>query len=340
MLKKSKQITLKSFKAIGVLSLTRNSRWRQERLLILAYHGISLEDEDQCDPALFMPPEMFRERMQLVKKHGCSVLPLGEAIQRLYANDLPERCVAITFDDGNYDFYEQAYPILSEYGFPVTLYLSTFYTQYNRPVYNTICSYLLWKGRECSLDLSGITSRNVTINLSSSPARVAAAEEMIDFAQREKLSADEKDALAAKLARHLRIDYDALLSKRIMQQINPDEVRKLAAQGVDIQLHTHRHRTPQDRRLFFREIEDNRNSIMEMTGCRAQHLCYPSGVYDDAFFPWLNDLEVISATTCDPGLATKDSHHLLLPRFVDTSLQSTIEFEGWLTGVSAALPRR
>ena len=76
MLKKSKQLTLQFLKSLGAFTIVQDSKWRRERLLILAYHGISLEDEDQWDPALFMSLQMFRERMGLVKKRGCAVLPL------------------------------------------------------------------------------------------------------------------------------------------------------------------------------------------------------------------------------------------------------------------------
>jgi hypothetical protein len=95
-----------------------------------------------------------------------------------------------------------------------------------------------------------------------------------------------------------------------------------------------------DRQLFLREIEDNRNSIHEMTGKIASHFCYPSGVWDRAFLPWLKEAGVKSATTCEFGLASQNSNPLLLPRLVDVSALSPIEFESWLTGVSAALPRR
>jgi hypothetical protein len=77
-----------------------------------------------------------------------------------------------------------------------------------------------------------------------------------------------------------------------------------------------------------------------MTGGTATHFCYPSGIFSDAFLPWLQGLNVVSATTCEPGFATRNSHPLLLPRLVDHTLLSPIEFEGWLSGVSASLPRR
>src|SRR5262245_46025599 len=99
MLKKIKQLSLKTMKTAGVFSLVQKSRWRNERLLILAYHGISLEDEHQWNPELFMHLDFFRSRMQLLKQRGCTVLPLNEAIQRLYTGTLPRNCVVITFDD-------------------------------------------------------------------------------------------------------------------------------------------------------------------------------------------------------------------------------------------------
>src|SRR5438128_1773024 len=268
MLKRFKQATLGSLRTSGVLSLVENSRWRRERLLILAYHGISLDDEHLWDYTQFMSREVFRARMQLVRNSGCTVLPLAEALQRLYANDLPDKCVAITFDDGTYDFYKQADPILQEFDFPATLYLTTFYSRYNRPVFDVMCSYLLWKGRNATLDLKIITGEASKIELSSDASRWAVLKEIQKQAKEQKLSAEEKDALTARLAQQLKIDYEALLAKRILHLLKPDEVKELASQGRDVQLHTHRHRTPLDRGLFLREIDDNRDNIQEMTGAR------------------------------------------------------------------------
>lgn len=340
MLKQLKQVALSGLKTLGVFTLVEESKWRQSRLLIIAYHGISLEDEHKWDPDLFMSPDYFRARLQMLKKSGCTVLPLGEAIQRLYANDLPENCVALTFDDGYYDFYQQAHPILREFNFPATLYLTTFYVHYNRPVFTAICSYLLWKRRDATLKLREIIGQEGEFDLSTKAARAVACNHLIEFARQQEFSAEEKDALVAKLARHLKLDYDALCAKRILHLLAPDEVRQLAAAGVDVQMHTHRHRSPLDRALFQWEIEENRNSIQAMTGGSATHFCYPSGIFSDSFLPWLEGLNVVSATTCEPSFATRHSHPLLLPRLIDHTLLSPIEFEGWLSGVSASLPRR
>lgn len=340
MLKKAKQGTLSSLKMSGVFGLVQNSHWRRRRLLILGYHGISVSDEHLWNGSQYISADLFRARLQLLKKLRCVVLPLDQAVERLYADDLPERAVTITFDDGTADFYSHAFPLLKEFNFPVTLYLTTFYSHYQKPVFDLVCSYLLWKGRDATLDLRKLTNRDEKIELRDSAARDTACSLIRMFAAEQKLSAEEKEALAVLLAKHLKLDYDALLERRALHNLNPEEVKDLASQGVDIQLHTHRHRTPADRDSFIREIEDNRKSIQALTGRRPSHFCYPSGVYASEFLPWLNQAGVVSATTCDVGLATTDCNRLLLPRLLDVSGLSNIEFEGWLTGVSAVLPRR
>jgi peptidoglycan/xylan/chitin deacetylase (PgdA/CDA1 family) len=341
MLKQFKRAALSSLKTSGLFSVVRNSRWRSQRLLILAYHGISLDDEHEWDASLYMKAELFRRRMQLLKDSSCTVLPLAEATKRLYANDLPDRCVALTFDDGNYDFYKEAYPVIKEFDFPVTVYLTTFYSHYNKPVFDVVSSYLLWKGRRARLDLQKITGEALQVDLADTAARNGTVDELRKFARVNKLSAEEKDSLMASVAEQLKIDYAALCERRLLQILSPEEVKTLSTNGVNIQLHTHRHRTPHDRALFLREIEDNRKSIQAMTNLSAPtHFCYPSGVYDEAFLPWLEEAGVVSATTCETGFATRQSNPLLLPRLLDVSGLSDIEFEGWLTGVSAALPRR
>jgi peptidoglycan/xylan/chitin deacetylase (PgdA/CDA1 family) len=340
MLKKLKQAVLSGLKTTGVFTLAHRSRWRRNRLLILAYHGLSIEDEHLWNPDLFMRPDYFIDRLGLLKKYDCAVLPLDVALRRLYANDLPENCVSLTFDDGNYDFYKVALPILKEFNLPATLYLTTSYVRYNRPVFDAICSYMLWKGRDTTLDLRQIIGQEMKFDLSHDGARAAACDCLIGFARNQKYSNEEKDALASELARLLEIDYDALCEKRVLHLLNSEEVGRLAAEGIDIQLHTHRHYSPVNRYLFIREIEDNRSHIREMAGATARHFCYPDGIFEGQFLPWLEELNVVSATTCEPGLASMDTNRLLLPRLVDTTPLSPIEFEGWLTGVSAALPRR
>lgn len=339
MLKKLKQMTLKLAKGLSTFDLLAGSSWRRDRLLILAYHGISQRDEHLWNPSLYMNPEQFRGRMKALKKSGCNVLPLGPAVRMLAAGDLPAKSVVITFDDGFYNFYSEAFPIIREFGWTVTVYLTSYYSGFNRPVFDVMCSYLLWKGGRRVVD-GGWFTNNGNLDLRSTQGRSAAALAIRSFARENRLSAMEKDDLLTSLAAQLDIDYEALLAERILHLLSPGEVSQLGAEGVDIQLHTHRHCSPADPRQFLHELEENRNFINKYTNSSASHFCYPSGMYDPYQFPLLREAGVVSATSCEPGLATSDTNPLALPRLVDTGSLDQVEFEGWLCGISSLLPRR
>jgi peptidoglycan/xylan/chitin deacetylase (PgdA/CDA1 family) len=324
----------------GVFRLVANSQWRTKRLLILCYHGISRYDEDLWRPSLYMRPEILRRRLEIMKQGEYNVLPLGEALRLLQGTgQLPPRSVAITFDDGGYDFYAAAFPVIKDYGFPVTVYQTTYYSDHQMPVFNLVCSYLLWKGRNRVLHNPKELGLTEPLALRTESGRMQIVRNLVLDAEARNLTGRQKNDVAATLAKSLEISYDEVVSSRIFHLMNSSERAELASAGVDFQLHTHRHRTPIDEALFRKEIEDNRQSLRHL-GETAIHFCYPSGVYRTEFFTWLQKERVASATTCDAGLAGKRSNPLLLPRLVDTSARSAVEFEAWLTGVASLLTIR
>ena len=340
MLRPVKLATLRVLRGSGVFRLVANSPWRQRRLLILCYHGTSLEDEHLWRPSLYMDPQKLEQRLESLKKGHYSVLPLDGALQQVRAGTLPPRSVVITFDDGTYDFYQQAFPRLKSYGFPVTVYQTTYYTSCERPVFNLMCSYMLWKRRgEVIADGEEVGLKG-PLDLRTEPGRHKVVRRLIEITERENMTGLQKDEVAARLAGFLKIDYGGLKAKRILQLMNAGEVQEVARNGVDVQLHTHRHRTPGDEASFRREIQDNRARIRELISTQPVHFCYPSGVHRPSFLPWLRDEHVVSATTCDAGLATRHSEFLLLPRFVDTRNRTQIEFESWIAGVGDLLAFR
>jgi len=338
-LKKAKLLTLSAAKSLGVLGALRRSEWRQNQLLILAYHGVSQDDEHLWHPELFVTPECFARRMQALKQYGCNVLPLNEALEMLWSRTLPPCSVVLTFDDGGCDFYRQTFPILRQYGFPATVYLASYYSCYNRPVFPCMCSYLLWKGRDRVLDVTGITQGSKQFALTTPAARERACQAIQLFAREAKLSAEQKDDLLNMIAERLDVDYETILAKRILHLLSEAELAELGAAGVDIQLHTHRHYAPKTREFFIAELEENRDVIVRHTKV-PHHFSYPNGLYEQHLDEWLGSFEVFSATTTEPGLVTKTSNHYKLPRLCDTSFLELIELEGWVSGFSKFLPRK
>ena len=333
--------SLATLKACGVFGRMRDSHWRTQRLLILCYHGLSIDEEHLWRPATYIAPQLFQQRLEVLAQHRYQVLQLNEAVERLYSRTLPPRSVVITFDDGTYDFYEHAFPRLKQFGFPATVYQTTYYCDYDRPIFHLVCSYLLWKRRGEMLDIGHRHGLPQVLDLRTEASRRSIIIGLVTQAQDQNLSEEEKNHLSEELADAVGIDFSELVRKRVLQLMTTNEIAHLAREGVDFQLHTHRHRTPLDEALFRREIRDNRSRLQSIIGNKnLTHFCYPSGVYEMAFLPWLQSEQVISATTCEQGLASGASNPLLLPRFVDTSVCTSLEFEGWLSGTASLIPRR
>jgi len=160
------------------------------------------------------------------------------------------------------------------------------------------------------------------------------------FCEERGLSGKEKNDLLRKVACRLEFDFERFTKSRILQLLTPAETAQLSAAGIDFELHTHRHCTPGDSACFRAEVEDNRARLSAMTGVVPKHFCYPSGVVQSRFLPWLKESGVVSATTCERGLARPATMPLLLPRGVDVSGATELEFESWLCGVGALVSRQ
>jgi hypothetical protein len=230
------------------------SRWRQRRLLILCYHSVSIDEEHKWRPLLYFSPDEFEARLKLIREWRLNVLPLAEAVARLQADTLPPRSAVLTFDDGTADFGLIVWPLLKRYGFPGTVYTATYYSDKGSAVFPLMCSYLLWKARAQVLPAVPDLGVLASSNLGDARTRSAVERQIVDHAARLRLSAEDRELMLVHLADVLGIDYATLRARRVMHLMTPAEMRALAADGADIQLHTHRHRTPRDESLFAREI--------------------------------------------------------------------------------------
>jgi len=320
--------------ALGAETLVGNSSWRRQRLLVLCWHGLSNDDEHLWRPGLYITPQLFRRRLEILAELGCSVLPLDEAVTRLWAGDLPPLSVVLTFDDGFHDFAAHAVPILKEFGFPATIYLTTYYVDNQRSLYNLMVSYLLWKSQSPGRRLADGTPIGNRVEAE------LAAQSMVRNAFRDGLSAAEKDERARELAGYLGHDYDDLCKRRMLYLMTPAQVSEVASSpGIAVECHTHRHRTPDDLDLMTRELRDNVTRIQEITGRRPVHFCYPSGVHNSSYFPLLEQEGFRSATLCDRALATRTGHRYLIPRWLDDQHCGEAHYKGWISGLRPLVRR-
>lgn len=85
--------------------------------LVLCYHAVS----NQWPAALATTPERLREQLEFLVRQGYS----GATFSDVVAGDIPAKAVAITFDDGYRSVLDHGFPVLSEFGFPATVFVPT-----------------------------------------------------------------------------------------------------------------------------------------------------------------------------------------------------------------------
>ena len=111
------------------------------------YHSISNDFNKFSHPyyETNTSPKTFSMHMAYLNDNGYTVLPIHDVIEYLKSgSDSLQKVVAITFDDGFYDFYSNAFPILESQGFPSTVFLPTEAINTNKSSFS-LKSYLSWK---------------------------------------------------------------------------------------------------------------------------------------------------------------------------------------------------
>ena len=101
---------------------------------VLLYHRVN----DEKNPiSATIPVKVFRKQMEVLSRYF-TVLPLEELVDRALRRDIPPKAIAITFDDGYRDNYENAFPILKQFRLPATIFLATGAIDSNTPIWHDL----------------------------------------------------------------------------------------------------------------------------------------------------------------------------------------------------------
>lgn len=118
-------VVLSALALIGVYFSWRYAWWlpavsyRHPRILM--YHMISPAPPGAKFRGLRVAPDQFEKQLRYLSSQGWHFVTMSELNSR--AASLPEKVVALTFDDGYEDNYTQAFPLLKKYNAKATLYL-------------------------------------------------------------------------------------------------------------------------------------------------------------------------------------------------------------------------
>lgn len=113
-------------RGVGFLQrIPRHARqWLAPGAVILLYHRVHRGERDP--QLLSVSPENFAKHLEVIRRVG-NPISLRQLSEGLKVGRLPRRAIAITFDDGYRDNFENARPLLERYETPATFFVASGY---------------------------------------------------------------------------------------------------------------------------------------------------------------------------------------------------------------------
>lgn len=122
------------------LTPTRRPTPHLMRVPMLMYHYVSTPPPgaDIFRLDLSVTPQAFEEQMAYLASNGYQTVRVADVVAHLTKGaPLPEKPIALTFDDGYADTYESVFPILQKYRMTATFYVIAQFTEDRKAGYVT-----------------------------------------------------------------------------------------------------------------------------------------------------------------------------------------------------------
>lgn len=208
-------------------------------------------------------PDLFSQDLNFLRRYY-NVVPLS----CLETGSIPERAVVVTFDDGYRSVYDYAFPILSQFGIPATVYLVTNVVDTTQWIWINELNYFL---RQKGPLTKPILSRRLRCN----PA--LPVEALLDLARAnyDPVCIDEVIAEMRKVA-------ESQPSERERMHLNWDEIRRMIDGRITFGNHTthHPNLARLARPLQEEAIKRSRATLEARLGTTTS-LAYPFGDHDE-----------------------------------------------------------
>lgn len=277
--------------------------------IILMYHRIGTLDPTRH---LSVRPAHFKDHMEHLGR-SFQPLPLQEILDRSANGTLPDRAVAITFDDGYLDALTVASPILRGLGIPATFFVNTDKVERRHERWSDILERIFLSDSAVpsilGLRLSG-SSR--VIQTGNRQERQAAYNEICDLGL--ALSSPEREELIETVSAWSLLDLDPRDSHRLLTS---KEIVELASvKGHDIGGHTTHHLflPAHQRAVQHQEVLENKRDLERLLGAPVRFFAYPYGDYTAETVEVAAAASFRGAVTVEPGRVHADSDPLRLPR--------------------------
>ncbi len=270
-MKGKRQLVAQASAAMGMTRLLETVL-RRDALLVINYHRIGNAEETPYDSGTFGPTaEQFDWEMGYVKsRFNC--VSLEEALAMMTGKEPVRSSLLITFDDGNIDNYQTAFPILRSHSLAATFFLPTSFIGTQRlPWWDTI-AYIIKHSRKDSFKVQYPHPAEFRLDRARPSATVF---QVLLFCT------NHATTNYAPLIDELETACDCARPNGSSERcfLNWDEAREMQAAGMSFGSHTHNHEVlsglPLEHQIA--ELSESRAILERELGRRVDILAYPVG---------------------------------------------------------------
>jgi peptidoglycan/xylan/chitin deacetylase (PgdA/CDA1 family) len=259
---------------------------------IFMYHSFSKEQKTG-----YLSSHEFERQIKLIKAHFVP-LTLLEFTHLKEQRSLPKNSVVLTVDDGYFNFYDIAYPILKKHGVPATFFVTTGFIDGKLWLWPDKLKYLIGKNKFVGdMELDGAIF-------------VFCGDKNRDWSMLNdhclSISEDHKNIFIAALEKELEIKLPKIPPDDF-KPCNWEQLKEMEQNGVEIGGHTVTHPSLGQVSLeqANQEIKDCYEHLSSELGEKGRTFCYPNGQpsdYNSEIIDILKSSKFLSAVTAFPDI--------------------------------------
>lgn len=300
----------------------RNSKGKG---VILTYHRISDYGSEKNNTVFHskfeigITKKLFEIQMKYIRNKMCPI-SLQEMVSLIYkGKKIPDHAVAITFDDGYHDVYENAFPILKKFQIPATIFILPQNIGNTNLLWWDKLAEILRKTQKRSLELRSIQSRieshsdsNRSFGLKSNQEKSVAMSFLNEWFMN---MPQEKVALGMELLQEeLGVEEVDIEKAHIM--LTWEQVTEMSEWGISMEAHTLSHPdvTKMESIKLQKELEESKRTVEDRTNRKVFGFAYPYGFYNERTIEILKETGFEYAVTGDIGVVTRESNPYCLNR--------------------------
>jgi peptidoglycan/xylan/chitin deacetylase (PgdA/CDA1 family) len=214
----------------------------------------------------------FEKQMRHIA-NNYNVMSLDEIVQRVSKKESIRGCVAITFDDGFRDNYDNAYPILKKYDLPATIFLTTGYIGTGIVPWFIKERYIFMKTKKTQLRFSSC-DKQFFISMPTIRDRFLASDKLMIYLK--NCSKSQRNIMLNQLCEKFEVndfqDIDSIM-------LNWEQVREMSQDRINFGAHTVSHPvlSKVNPDIAKKEIFESKETILKKTGNPVNCFAYPFG---------------------------------------------------------------